>query len=154
MHYKNKYLGTTTWDECADWLIQNNLEPERVVLLREDDIFNINKGTANNKYEPIDVDEMRNYIEHDLSQIRYPYQLECVPNKSQLIVDIEKASNAMRARMSRYGISSTFAGHYDLAIFLVLSIPIILSFYFAKGRNSYLFLLNNFDTSNKTPELF
>jgi O-antigen ligase len=37
-------------------------------------------------------------------------------------------------------ISSTFAGHYDLAIFLVLSIPIILSFYFSKNRNSYLFL--------------
>ena len=36
-------------------------------------------------------------------------------------------------------ISSTFGGHYDLAIYLVLAIPIILSFYFSKKKNSYLF---------------
>ena len=37
-------------------------------------------------------------------------------------------------------ISSTFGGHYDLAIYLVMAIPIILSFYLAKGKNSYLYL--------------
>ncbi|MDO8741694.1 MAG: O-antigen ligase family protein, partial [Candidatus Roizmanbacteria bacterium] len=37
-------------------------------------------------------------------------------------------------------ISSTFGGHYDLAIYLVMAIPIILSFYFAKVKNFYLFL--------------
>ncbi len=37
-------------------------------------------------------------------------------------------------------ISSTFAGHYDLAIYLVMSIPIILCFYFSKNKNSYLYL--------------
>ena len=37
-------------------------------------------------------------------------------------------------------ISSTFGGHYDLAIYLVMTIPIILSFYFAKKKNSYLYL--------------
>ncbi len=37
-------------------------------------------------------------------------------------------------------ISSTFAGHYDLAIYLVMAIPVILSFYFAKGKNFYLYL--------------
>ncbi len=37
-------------------------------------------------------------------------------------------------------ISSTFAGHYDLAIYLVMSIPIILSFYFSKGKSFYLYL--------------
>ncbi len=37
-------------------------------------------------------------------------------------------------------ISSTFGGHYDLAIYLVLAIPIILSFYFSKKKSSYLYL--------------
>ncbi|MCX7955851.1 MAG: O-antigen ligase family protein [Patescibacteria group bacterium] len=37
-------------------------------------------------------------------------------------------------------ISSTFAGHYDLASFLVFSIPIILSFYFLFNQKKYLFL--------------
>lgn len=37
-------------------------------------------------------------------------------------------------------ISATFGGHYDLAIYLVMAIPIILSFYFAKVRSFYLYL--------------
>ena len=37
-------------------------------------------------------------------------------------------------------ISSTFGGHYDLAIYLVLAIPIILSFYFVKKNNLFLYL--------------
>ncbi|GAB4218992.1 MAG: hypothetical protein Fur009_2890 [Candidatus Microgenomates bacterium] len=37
-------------------------------------------------------------------------------------------------------ISSTFAGHYDLASYLVFVIPIILSFYFIYNQKSYLTL--------------
>ena len=37
-------------------------------------------------------------------------------------------------------ISATFGGHYDLAIYLVMAIPMILSFYFAKVRSFYLYL--------------
>ncbi|MFA5769956.1 MAG: O-antigen ligase family protein [Patescibacteria group bacterium] len=37
-------------------------------------------------------------------------------------------------------ISATFGGHYDLAMYLVLAIPIIISFYFAKKNNFYLYL--------------
>jgi len=37
-------------------------------------------------------------------------------------------------------ISSTFGGHYDLAIYLVLAIPLILSFYFSKKKSIYLYL--------------
>jgi hypothetical protein len=37
-------------------------------------------------------------------------------------------------------ISSTFGGHYDLAIYLVLAIPIVLAFYFARKNNFYLYL--------------
>jgi len=37
-------------------------------------------------------------------------------------------------------ISSTFGGHYDLAIYLVMAIPIILSFYLAKIKKFYLYL--------------
>lgn len=37
-------------------------------------------------------------------------------------------------------ISSTFAGHYDLASYLVFAIPIILSFYFINNKKNYLTL--------------
>lgn len=37
-------------------------------------------------------------------------------------------------------ISATFGGHYDLAIYLVMAIPLILSFYFFKKNNLFLYL--------------
>lgn len=37
-------------------------------------------------------------------------------------------------------ISSTFAGHYDLASYLVMAIPLILSFYFFSSKKKYLWL--------------
>jgi len=37
-------------------------------------------------------------------------------------------------------VSSTFAGHYDLASYLVLAIPMILSFYFYSKKKNYLYL--------------
>ncbi len=109
LHFKNRYLGTITWDECAKWLIQNNVSPTKVVLLRENDTLNIDKGTSDKRYEPLDLEEMKRYIEEDLSKIKYPYQLEPVPHKTQLIADIEKAAKGMGERMGRFGISSTFS---------------------------------------------
>ena len=109
LHFKNKYLGTTTWDECAKWLTNSNIEPTKVVLLRENDTLNIEAGISDNKYEPVDVIEMKRYIQKDLSQLKYPYQLEAAPNKAQLFADIEKAAEGMGARMGRLGIASTFS---------------------------------------------
>jgi UDP-MurNAc hydroxylase len=114
LHFKNRYLGTTTWDECAEWLTNKNIEPTKVVLLRENDTLNIEEGTSDNKYEPIDLIEMKRYIEEDLSKIKYPYQLELIPNKTQLVADIEKASQSMKERMGRFGISSTFSVVLDV----------------------------------------
>ncbi|MBU3577160.1 MBL fold metallo-hydrolase [Polynucleobacter sp. UK-Kesae-W10] len=108
LHYKNKYLGTTTWDECAKWLETKNIEPTKVILLRENDTLDIEYGVADKKYEPINLEEMRRYIKDDLSKIKYPHQLEPTPNKEQLIADIEKAAKGMKERMGRFGVSSTF----------------------------------------------
>ena len=108
LHYKNKYLGTTTWDECAKWLSTKNIEPTKVVLLRENDMLNIEYGVADKTYVPINLEEMRRYIKDDLSKIKYPHQLEPTPNKELLIADIEKAAQGMKERMGRFGISSTF----------------------------------------------
>ena len=108
LHHKNAYLGTTTWDECADWLNANKIQPTKVVLLRENDILNIESGVADKEYIPIDVLEMKRYIEEDLSKIKYQYQTQPQPNETQLILDIEKASNGMLERMRRFGIESSF----------------------------------------------
>ncbi len=108
LHFKNKYLGTATWDDCAKWLDAKNIEPTKVVLLRENDTLNIEQGVADRKYEPLNLEEMKQYIEETLSKIKYPYQLERTPNKDLLLTDIEKAAQGMKERMEKFGISSKF----------------------------------------------
>lgn len=108
LYHKNKYLGTTTWDNCGNWLTNNNIDPTKVVLLRENDTLNIETGVTDKIYIPIDVNDMENYIDQVLSKIRYPYQLEPMPEKDKLIFDIEKAATAMLERMNRFGIVSKF----------------------------------------------
>ncbi len=112
---KNNYLGTTTWDKCADWLNSENIKPTEVVLLRENDILNVETGTANKKYLPLDDVEMTNYIENDLSRIKFPYELDCIPNEKLLIADIECAVSKMQQRMDKFGFNVT--SHIILEIF-------------------------------------
>ena len=109
LYFKNKYLGTKTWDECAEWLEKQNIEPTKVVLLRENDTLNIEEGASDRCYEPINKEEMKRYIEEDLSNIKYPHQLQCEPDKVQILIDVEKAAKGMRERMMKFGIYSNFS---------------------------------------------
>jgi len=108
LHRKNRYLGTTTWDECASWLNEKNIEPSKVVLLRENDTLNIKEGVSDTPYVPVDTDEMNRYIRDELSALKYPYQLDPAPEESKLISDLEKSAIGMKERMARFGISSNF----------------------------------------------
>ncbi|MDA8918175.1 MBL fold metallo-hydrolase [Candidatus Pelagibacter sp.] len=109
LHHKNEYLGISTQDECSEWLNANKIKNTKVVLLRENDTLNITNGIADKKYEPINLKEMQRYIKDELSQMKYPYQLEQSPNSTQLLLDIEKAAFAMKERMNHFGITSTFS---------------------------------------------
>jgi UDP-MurNAc hydroxylase len=109
LHHKNKYLGTTTWDECGEWLSKAGIGSSEVVLLREGDSFNIESGVSDKEYIPIDQLEMKRYIESDLAKMRYPYQTENFPDKDTLVRDIEGASILMAERMRKYGIDSKFS---------------------------------------------
>ncbi len=58
--------------------------------------------------------EIKRYIEEDLSKLNYPYQIEPLLNNTQLVADIEKASQSMKERMGRFGISSTYSVVLDV----------------------------------------
>ena len=107
-YHKNKYLGTSTWDDCVSWLSKNYNGDTKAVLLRENDIFNLETSSANNKYIPIDLVDMKDYIEKELAFIQYPYQKEVFPNENELIECLEIAANKMKNRMKNYGISTNF----------------------------------------------
>ena len=66
IYITKQYLGTTTWDECAKWLSTKNIEPTKVILLRENDTLDIEYGVADKTYVPINLEEMKRYIKDDL----------------------------------------------------------------------------------------
>lgn len=101
----NDYLGTTTWDVCAQKLNEIGLTSTEVVCLREHDVLNIESGTSSPEYVPIDPEHMKQYIQQ-VAGDSYPYELDSAPDSAQIIADLEIASDRMRQRMARAGISS------------------------------------------------
>jgi len=108
LFYKNQYLGTTTWDSCADWMKENLDGQTQVVVLRENDTLEVETGIADNEYLPINLEEMNHYINEELSCKKYPHQMEPIPDRKQLIEDAEKSSSKLKNRMTRFGLESRF----------------------------------------------
>ena len=101
----NDYLGTTTWDVCAQKLNEIGLTSTEVVRLREHDVLNIESGTSSPEYVPLSPEHLQQYIQQVASD-KYPHELDSAPNSAQIIADLETASDRMRQRMARAGISS------------------------------------------------
>ena len=101
----NEFLGTTTWDVCADKLNEIGLTATEVVRLREHDVLNIESGESSPEYEPLNPEHMKQYTQQ-ISHDKYPYELDSMPNSVQIIADLETASDRMRQRMTRAGITS------------------------------------------------
>ena len=101
----NDYLGTTTWDVCAQKLNEIGLTSTEVVRLREHDVLNIESGTSSPEYVPLSPEHLQQYIQQVASD-KYPHELDNAPNSAQIIADLETASDRMRQRMARAGISS------------------------------------------------
>lgn len=107
--HKNRYLGTTTWDRCASWLRSHDLGSTEVVLLREGDTLDVATGAADRPYRPLDEAEMTAYVDEHLATVRYPYQLDAVPDAARLAADLAAAANAMQARWRRFGLRSSWS---------------------------------------------
>ena len=101
----NDFLGTTTWDVCADKLNNIGLTSTEVVRLREHDVLNIEAGKSNREYMPISSEHLKQYIQQ-ISGDTYPYESDSIPNSAEIIADLATASDRMRQRMERAGISS------------------------------------------------
>jgi UDP-MurNAc hydroxylase len=101
----NDYLGTTTWDVCAAELNKAGLTATKTLCLRENDILDIGSGQPNRPYVALSSDHLRNYITQ-IANDHYPYEDDQLPDLKQLQTDLELASNRMRERMARIGITS------------------------------------------------
>ena len=101
----NEYLGTTTWDVCANKLNDIGLTSTETIRLREHDVLNIETGESNPEYQPLSSEHLQQYIKQVSGDI-YPYESDSIPDSAQIIADLETASDRMRQRMARAGISS------------------------------------------------
>ena len=105
LSYKNKYLGTMTWDKCIELLNKkDNIQGTEYIALNEGTTFDLNTGLPDKVYQPINEDEVKRYIDTKLSNLKYPYELDDMPDQSQLLNDINNAILAMETRLQKIGI--------------------------------------------------
>ena len=101
--YKNRYLGTTSWDICAAE-VTSRRPKEKICLLREGDTLDIHSLTNDKPYEPIDIDAQSNYIESVLKGLKYEWESDHAPQMDDLLRDLEIASLRMITRGEQFGI--------------------------------------------------
>tara|TARA_B110000881_G_C18545201_1_gene500789 strand:+ start:169 stop:1419 length:1251 start_codon:yes stop_codon:yes gene_type:complete len=102
-YYKNEYLGTTTADECANYLNNNLKFNSKVFCLRENQIYDIKKQQQLERYEKIDLNKMKNYIQ-SINNKKYDYENDDMPDIPKLINEIKIASNKMLESVKRFNI--------------------------------------------------
>ena len=102
-YYKNEYLGTTTWDECSDYLKKNLKFNSKIVTLREKQTFDIKTKKQLEKYERLNKNEMKSYI-NSLKTIVYDYENDELPDMSKILKDIKIASKNMIEKIKRFDV--------------------------------------------------
>lgn len=104
----NDYLGTTTWDACAEFLRSIEV-PCKVITLRESDVLDLGSLEQTPTYVPVSITEQAEYVDSKLKEIVYPYELDPTPDSDKLLADLELSSSLMRQRSSALGLSSSFS---------------------------------------------
>ncbi len=102
LNYKNEFLGTATWDECAAYINSKHLDTT-VVCLRENDTFDLKNGHSDRPYIPVDLAELKAYTA-SLSDMKYPYESDNEPDMSILEKDVRLARGRMFERGARLGL--------------------------------------------------
>jgi UDP-MurNAc hydroxylase len=105
---KNRYLGTTTWDRCAAYLLSQGTKSD-IITLREGTTINLSNLTADRSYVPLDDQACATYIADVLSQRTYDYESDPAPDETKLWEDVSIAVPLMLTRAKNLGLSTTFS---------------------------------------------
>ncbi len=99
---KNKYLGTTTWDECADFLNEKKMST-KVICMRENQSFDLSQKKLSGNYERIDTVEMKKYFEK-IKDEKYAYEEEGSVDLVKLEKDLELAKNNLINKINKFNV--------------------------------------------------
>ena len=102
LSYKNRYLGTMTWDKCIEMLNKkDNIIGTDYIALNEGTSFDLSTGLPDQEYQPIDENEVKLYIDSSLSKLKYSYESDEMPSQLKLYNDINASILAMNERLER-----------------------------------------------------
>jgi UDP-MurNAc hydroxylase len=100
---KNEYLGTTTWDICADYLREKLDKKYNIICLRENDVFDLSKKISNNAYNRINLKHMKTYIKKIKSK-KYDYEKDSMPSYKKLKSDVLKSSENLKVKITNFNV--------------------------------------------------
>jgi len=82
----NQYRGEPELEDAFEWL-QNNIEQKNHcgVILNNDCWLDIDTGSTNRNYVPINKNEKEVYVNEILSKKKFPYETEPMPTTSEIL---------------------------------------------------------------------
>jgi len=102
-HKKNRFLGTTTWEHCAQKVKERSIH--NALTLREGDTYDLSTGEAEKNYEPISTIDQNHYISKTLSKIKYPYESGEPIKETELQNKVNSSVAALAERAQRYNLN-------------------------------------------------
>ena len=85
----------------AQTILKKSKFNSKIVTLREKQTFDIKTKKQLEKYERLDKNEMKSYI-NSLKTIVYDYENDELPDKSKILKDIKIASKNMIEKIKRF----------------------------------------------------
>lgn len=104
LYKKNDYLGTTTWDNCADFLRKKIDKKFNVICLRENNIFDISNSKIDHPYKRINVKHMKKYIQK-IKKHKYEYEKDSMPSLPLLKKKIIEASRNLNNKIKNFNVN-------------------------------------------------
>ncbi len=100
---KNDYLGTTTWENCANYLKKNLKFKSKVICLRENQIYDLKLEKSLKEYKSLDLNHMKNYLKI-INKIKYDYENDPVADLKKLNRDVIIASKKFQNNVDKFNI--------------------------------------------------
>ena len=98
---KNNYLGTTTWEKCANYLEKNLKANSEIICMRENQIYDLKSKKNFPPYKKLDLLHMKKYIKR-ISDYKYDYEKDKKVNLDKLEMDIYLASDKFSKSLDKF----------------------------------------------------
>lgn len=112
-YLKNNYLGTTTWEECSKYLIENCNYNSKFICMREKQIYDILNQKLNSSYTEIDKKHMKEYI-NQIKDHKYDYEYDQQPDLEVLRRDVEEASVKYKGRIKKFNLKINSNVYFEI----------------------------------------